>query len=119
MRYLILDTKEITEYLISHTKNLLEFDPDPNKFMPTIINAISKEATAELDIAYECLDIMNSALGEVYELDMERIVDAMIKMGTVMYFELKRLNAYEEGVLNLKYYGMLGKDVVLTSHYRT
>jgi len=114
MQYIILDTKEVTEYFISRTNNLLEFNPDPDKFMPTIIKAISKEATAELDIAYECLDIMSSAMGEAYELDIERLVDSMIKMGTVLYFELKRHNAYENGVLNLKYYGMLGKDVILT-----
>jgi hypothetical protein len=104
----------MTQYLALRTSSILEFNNDPNKVMPAIFNSIVMEDTAELDLAYECMGILSDVIGDVYELDIERLVDSMLKFGTVMYFELKRLNAYENGVLNLRYHGMLGDDIVLT-----
>ena len=112
--YLILDTKDSVEYLRSKIGNLLEFNADESKILPLVFNAIRYEEKAELELHYECMDIIASCLGHAYELDIEIIADAMIKFGTVMLYELKKLNAYIDGKLPFEYYKMVGRDVMLT-----
>jgi hypothetical protein len=115
---IILDTKDSVLYLRSKINNLLEFNADEDKIMPLIFSTISDEVNAELELHYDCLAIVKDAIGEAYENDIDIIIDAIIKFGTLMLYELKQMRAYENGFLNYAYGGMLGKDIILVSSNR-
>lgn len=115
--YLILDTRSFVKYLRSKINNLSNFNADEHKIFSLIFDAISIDNNAMMELEYESMAIMRDSIGMYYDVDVEVIINAMIKFGTIMHEYLKRINAYKNGILLLKYDRMINDDIVLKKIY--
>ena len=123
--YLILDTAKLVNDLRIRLKMLEELDFKESEIINLIFQSIMFERDAEMELAYECMNIVkeclgpfhsgeiNNSLGTTYGIDVRVITNAMYKLGSELIKQLQHLKAYNNGYLFFNFNQMLGKDIVL------
>ena len=111
--YIILDTRTAIERLRRRMERLRNLDADEDKILEIIIQSIAFNRSAEIELDYNCLDIVSQYLGHAYSDDVTDIAKAMSIFGKTILEDLRQLGAYKNGYLFYQFFKMLGPDVIL------
>lgn len=122
---LILETTDLVRELRIRLRLLEELDFKEEEIIQLIFSSIMFEKDAELELAYECMNIVSECLGpmhhgeiqtgvgSVYSLDVKSITSTMYVLGCELIKQLKHLRAYHQGYLFYQFMKMIGPDIML------
>lgn len=110
---IILNTSDVIKTLRLKTSRLKELDADEDHLLQLVVEALGYEKTAQMEIAYGCMDVIRQYLDVLCDEEFSVIAEALFIFGDALFAELKRVNAYRKGYLFYQYMQTLGNDIVL------
>lgn len=107
--YLILDTK--------HTLNTFYFRTytikDKLRITSVVCDLLINEMEAEYELSQNYLSNMPDRYKDDEFINMELSIKIMNILGNELLIELRRINAYKNGILPFKFYGLINNDIIL------
>lgn len=92
--------------------SLLVWDRDD--VVSFILSAITYEQKAEIELDYDCMELVQGALGTDMSGDTYRAVSLVAGLGRKLFKQLRDLNIYRHGYLYYGLHSWVGDDVVLS-----
>jgi hypothetical protein len=128
-RYIILDISQHTTALRSRLRCMpgyceVEYEGVPNRnwteeqIMEMIFGWITYRHEAELQLDYECMSIVDQALGGAFENYADMLARAIADFGKVLLEQLLQFEVYQKGYLFYQFAGWAGRDIILERLHR-
>lgn len=117
---IILPTQELISELkrrLHLIENFLKTEQEEDELIETILNLISYEKNAEMELAYNAVDVVKGAIGGMYEDSVVEFANAVVSFGTALIDNLRFFRLYQNGYLHYQLCYVFYGNIVLQKLY--